>query len=96
MTCRTLKMRTAPLLAAAMIALAAPAASAAPAEQVFPSVTDGRADSAVPIRVVSAPSERAFDWGDAGIGATGMLALALMSGGVALATGIRVRRVSAP
>ena len=96
MTCRTRKMRTAPLLAAAMIALAAPAASAAPAEQLVPSVTDAGDDSAVPIRVVSAESERAFDWGDAGIGATGALALALMSGGAALATGHRVRRVSAP
>ena len=96
MTWRTQGKRTAPLLAAAIIALAAPAASAAPAEQLVPSVTDGGDDSAVPIRVVSAETERAFDWGDAGIGATAALALALMSGGVALATGHRMRRVSAP
>jgi hypothetical protein len=95
MTCRTRKMRTAPLLVAALVALAAPAASAAPVEQMLPSVTAGGDDGAVPIRVVSVESERAFDWGDAGIGATGALALALMSGGVALATGHRVRRVSA-
>ena len=95
MTCRNQGIRTAPLLVAAIIALAAPAASAAPAEQMLPSPPDGGDDSAVPIRVVSPESERAFDWGDAGIGATGALALALMSCGFALATGHRVRRVSA-
>jgi hypothetical protein len=95
MTCRTQGKLSVPLLAAAIVALAVPAASAAPAERLVPSVADGGDDHAVPIRVVSAETERAFDWGDAGIGATGALALALMSGGVALATGIRVGRVSA-
>jgi hypothetical protein len=49
----------------------------------------------VPVRVVEFQTGRDFDWGDAGIGATGMLALAAIGGGAAFATGHRVRRLDA-
>jgi hypothetical protein len=39
-----------------------------------------------PIRVVQAPADNGFDWGDAGIGAGGVIALTLLSlGGVTAA-----------
>ena len=46
--------------------------------------SDGRA---IPVRVVEVGADRGFDWGDAGIGATGVLALAAIGAGAALATG---------
>jgi hypothetical protein len=63
-------------------ALAAPIASAAPAEQFAPSLS-AEDTSSVPARVV----DGGFDWGDAGIGATGVLALAAIGGGAAFALG---------
>lgn len=82
-------------LAAAMSALAAPAATALPAEQLTPGAADARDDMAVPVRVVEVQTDRGFDWGDAGIGAAGMLALAVIGAGTAVATGHRVQRLHA-
>jgi hypothetical protein len=81
-------------VAAAISALAAPAASAAPVDQFIPGAAGARDDRAVPVRVVEVQTDRAFDWGDAGIGATGMLALAVIGTGAAVATGHRVRRLN--
>jgi len=111
-------------LAAAIGALAAPAATAIPAEQFIPraedqsgsgsssvppppsSIASSAADeyenlrsadaTTVPVRVVEVQTGRDFDWGDAGIGATGLLALAAIGGGAAFATGHRVRRLNVP
>jgi hypothetical protein len=70
------KSLTAALVVAA--AATAPAASAAPA-------SDPINVRPQPIQVVQAPTvDNGFDWGDAGIGAGGVLAIALLSlGGVA-------------
>ena len=42
-----------------------------------------------PVRVVTVPTDAGFDWGDAGIGAGGILALAAIGAGAAVATGNR-------
>ena len=42
-------------------------------------------------RVVEVATDRGFDWGDAGIGATGVLALLAIGAGAAVATGYRPR-----
>jgi hypothetical protein len=76
-------------LAAVISALAAPTASAIPVEQLMP---DSRSESqvhAVPVRVIEGGTGRGFDWGDAGIGATGALALMAIGAGAAIATGHR-------
>ena len=76
-------------LVAAIGALAVPSASAAPVEQLVP---ETRADSevvAMPVRVIEVGSDSGFDWGDAGIGATGLLALMAIGAGAAVATGHR-------
>lgn len=111
-------------LAAAITALAAPSASAAPAEQLFPRAEDesaSRSSSAppspssiavsaaeeyddlrspdattVPVRVVKVRADAGFDWGAAGIGASGLLALAAIGAGAALATGHRPRTRHSP
>ena len=88
----TRKLHRTLVLAVAIGALAAPAASAAPVEQFIPAAADGRDDKAMPVRVVEVQTDRDFDWGDAGIGATGILALAAIGAGAAVATGHRVRR----
>jgi hypothetical protein len=78
-------------LAAVISALAAPSASAIPAEQFMP---DARGESevrAMPVRLVEVGADRGFDWGDAGIGATGVLALVTIGAGAAVATGHRPR-----
>ena len=41
------------------------------------------------MRVVEVEADRGFDWGDAGIGATGVLALLAIGAGAAIATGHR-------
>jgi hypothetical protein len=71
----TKSLTTALVVAAAATA---PAASAAPA-------SDPINVRPQPIQVVQAPTvDNGFDWGDAGIGAGGVLAIALLSlGGVA-------------
>jgi hypothetical protein len=76
-------------LAAAVGAIAAPAGSAVPADEFAPG---GRADAdslarTVPVRVVQVQPDSGFDWGDAGIGATGLLALIAIGAGAAVATG---------
>ena len=76
-------------LAAAISALTAPAASAIPAEDFIPSARGASDAQAAPVRVVEVSANPGFDWGDAGIGATGMLALAAIGAGAALATGHR-------
>jgi hypothetical protein len=76
-------------LAAVISAVAAPSASAITVEQLVP---DSRGDSglrATPVRVVEVGADRGFDWGDAGIGATGVLALMAIGAGAAIATGHR-------
>jgi hypothetical protein len=78
-------------LAAVMSAVAAPSASALPVEELMPH-TRGESDApAMPVRVVEVGADHSFDWGDAGIGATGVLALAAIGAGAALVTGRRPR-----
>jgi hypothetical protein len=74
-------------LAAAISAIAAPAASAIPAEQLIPTTRGDSGDRAVPVRVIEVGADRGFDWGDAGIGATGVIALMAIGAGAAVATG---------
>jgi hypothetical protein len=104
-------------MAAAMsvCAVAAPTASALPAEQFFQDAEDRSAGGSssvspppssiassaageyeklraphgttVPVRVVEVRADGGFDWGDAGIGATGVLALAAIGAGAAFALG---------
>jgi hypothetical protein len=104
-------------LATAVAALAAPAAWAAPAEQILSEntgSTTGNAqersaqeqsyssvNSIAPYTPQSSPSPApvstasdGFDWGDAGIGATVVLALAAMLGGTALVLRNRPQRGS--
>jgi hypothetical protein len=112
-------------IAAALIvcALAAPTASAIPAEQFLQDAKDRSAGSSsvspppssiassaareyeklrapdgttVPVRVVTVPADSGFDWGDAGIGAGGLLALAAIGAGAAVATGHRPGRRQVP
>jgi hypothetical protein len=76
-------------LAAVMSALAAPTASAIPAEQFIPNARGDSTDRTVPVRVVEVGADQGFDWGDAGIGATGVLALVTIGAGAAVAAGYR-------
>lgn len=78
------------VLATATGALAAPAASAIPIEDFLPDSRGASADNAVPVRVVQVRADSGFDWGDAGIGATGVLALVAIGAGTAVATGRRL------
>jgi len=73
-------------IATVVSALAAPAASAAPIEQMVPSTTNGEpSGQPAPLRVVQAGADNGFDWGDAGIGAGGLLALAAIASGAVVA-----------
>jgi hypothetical protein len=66
-------------------ALAAPA-SAAPVEQMIPSTVNGEpTGQSQPVRVVQVDADNGFDWGDAGIGASGLLALAAIVSGALVA-----------
>ena len=76
-------------LAAVIGALAAPTASAIPVEQLTPDARGNSELRATPVRVVEVGADRGFDWGDAGIGATGVLALIAIGAGAAIATGHR-------
>ena len=76
-------------LAAVISAIAAPAASAIPVEEFVPAASRDSDERTVPVRVVEVGGDRGFDWGDAGIGATGVLALAAIGAGAAVATGHR-------
>lgn len=71
-------------LAATVSALAAPAASALPAE-VIGIGPKSQEEPSTPVRVVTVESNAGFDWGDAGIGAGSGLALVLIGVGSALA-----------
>jgi hypothetical protein len=76
-------------LAAVISSLAAPTASAIRVEQLVPSSRSESKGRAVPVRVVEVGADRGFDWGDAGIGATGVLALVAIGAGAAIAIGHR-------
>ena len=78
-------------LAAVIGTVAAPAASAVPSEGFMPAAGADSTDRAVPVRVVQVEADQGFDWGDAGIGATGVIALAAIGAGAALAAGHRPR-----
>jgi hypothetical protein len=71
-------------LAATVSALAAPAASALPAE-VVQGGPDSQEEPSTPVRVVTVETDTGFDWGDAGIGAGSGLALVFIGVGSALA-----------
>ena len=108
----TQRIRRIVALATAIAALAAPAAWAAPAEQILsenagstPGNTQEESYSSVssiaPYTPQGSPSSApvsspgdGFDWGDAGIGATVVLALAAMFGGTALVLRTRPQRGS--
>ena len=78
-------------LAAAIAALAAPPASAIPAEELIPSAQrQSEERQTLPVRVVEIGAEHGFDWGDAGIGASGVLALMAIGAGAAVASGRRL------
>lgn len=67
-------------------AFAAPAASAAPIEDMIPNTRGGESSGQpAPIRVVQVGADNGFDWGDAGIGAGGLLALAAIASGAVVA-----------
>jgi hypothetical protein len=71
-------------------AFAAPAASAAPIEDIVPSTGNGEPNGQqAPVRVVQVGADNGFDWGDAGIGAGGLLALAAIVSGALVAGGYR-------
>ena len=73
-------------VATVVSALAAPGASAAPVEQFIPSTVNGEpSGQPAPVRVVQVGADNGFDWGDAGIGAGGLLALAAIASGAAVA-----------
>jgi hypothetical protein len=79
-------------LAAAIGALTVPAASAVPAEEFRPGERADSTEQALPVRVVQLEADQGFDWGDAGLGATGLLALAAIGAGAAVAGGYRLGR----
>ena len=76
-------------LAAVISALAAPIASAISNEQTRPDARGNSGVRATPVRVVEVRADSGFDWGDAGIGAAGALALIAIGAGLAVATGHR-------
>jgi hypothetical protein len=80
-------------VATVVSALAAPAASATPVEQFIPSTANGEpSGEQAPIRVVQVGADDGFDWGDAGLGAGGLLALVAIASGALVA--IRHRPVT--
>lgn len=72
-----------------------PSSIAASAAEEYENLRSPDATS-VPVRVVKVRADGGFDWGDAGIGATGMLALAAIGTGAAVATGRRGRHLPQP
>ena len=87
-----------PLIAAA--AIAAALAAGAPAASARPIDSDRYGSYAAPppepVRVVRVQVDQGLDWGDAGIGAAGMLALVLVCfGGVHAASSAPARERSA-
>lgn len=87
MTSRTPKVAIVLALAVAVMALAAPAAPARHADEYFQANTAIAQPSPAPPPPSSAPptvSGDGFDWGDAGIGATAVLALTAIAVGTAI------------
>src|SRR4029450_516454 len=74
MTLHNLRPVRALTLAAAISALAAPAASAIPVDDFIPATHGDAADRTQPVRVVQVEAETGFDWGEAGTGANGGVA----------------------
>jgi hypothetical protein len=75
-------LRRSLVVATVVSGLAAPAASAAPIEEIVPSTVNGEpSGQPAPVRVVQIGADNGFDWGDAGIGAGGLLALAAIASG---------------
>jgi hypothetical protein len=85
-------------VATVVSALGAPAASAAPVPNTTNGESGGAVDysknsatgdyapaTEAPVRVVQAGADNGFDWGDAGIGAGGLLALAAIGSGAVVA-----------
>ena len=98
----TRRIRRALTLATAITALATPTAWGATAEQLLPSSTEGGDTREQPYTPQTTSSSSSgpvsgdgFDWGDAGIGATAMLAMAAIAGGGALVLRNRPRHDSA-
>lgn len=94
MTSNTHSLRRSVALAVIVSAIAAPAAWAGPIEPADPNGSNyQRPPSAYNVERLPPASEPViaasdgFDWGDAGIGATAMLALAAIAAGATLATG---------
>jgi hypothetical protein len=92
MTLHDLRPVRALTLAAAISAFAAPAASAITYEEFRPGERANSTEQPVPIRVVQAEADQSFDWGDAGLGATGLFALFAIGAGAAVAGGYRLGR----
>jgi hypothetical protein len=99
MTSNTHSLRRGLALAGIVTAVAAPAAWAGPVEPVDlngsgyqrpPSAYDVQELPPAPEPVTS--SSDGFDWGDAGIGATAVLALAAIGAGATIAVGHHTRR----
>jgi hypothetical protein len=91
------RLRRGLALATIVAALAAPAASAAPVDPQIPGSSDYERPSpyvptSSPAAEPVATSGDGFDWGDAGIGAIAMLALAAIAGGATVAVGHRTGR----
>lgn len=84
--------RRALALACAALALAASTATAYPQPTAGPP-----ASSETPTTIVQVPAATGFDWGDAGIGAAGAVALAMLGvGGALVISHRRPRRATTP
>ena len=80
-------------LATLVGALAAPAALAAPVEERLPdSGIESSGAAPAQVRVVEVQPDPGFDWGDAGIGASGAIAVLAIGAGAAVAITHRPRR----
>jgi hypothetical protein len=73
-----------------------PSSIAASAAEEYNDLRSPDGTTTVPVRVVKVQADAGFDWGDAGIGASGLLALAAIGAGAALATGHRPRTRHSP
>ena len=83
---RNSRLRSGLAIATVGSALLAHAASAAPVEQFIPDTADREpSGQPAPVRVVQVGADNGFDWGDAGIGAGGLLALAAIASGAVVA-----------
>jgi hypothetical protein len=80
------RLRRGLAVATVVSALGVPAASAAPVEKFIPSTTtDEPSGQPAPVRIVQGGADDGFDWGDAGIGAGGLLALTAIASGAVIA-----------